>query len=147
MNERDEVEVARSAYSKLRPLYRQLATEAHDILKTKLQEAGIAPASMVSRAKDVDSFVSKIIRKGYTDPLLQTTDLAGTRVVCAYEFELAKVAEVIESNFDVRERIDKAMPRLVGLAWAIGSGLVPSPRDCVIIAPSGGPARSCVASA
>ena len=77
MNDTDEVEVARSAYTKERPLYERLATEAHDILKTKLQEAGIAPASIISRAKDIDSFVSKITRKGYTDPLLRTTDLAG----------------------------------------------------------------------
>jgi putative GTP pyrophosphokinase len=31
----------------------------------------------------------------------------GIRVVCAYEAELAKVAEIVEVNFDVRERIDK----------------------------------------
>ena len=108
MNEGDETPAARTMYSEVLPLYERLVAEVKHVLETKLKDAGIAAASIIGRTKDVDSFLSKITRKRYTNPLLQTTDLAGVRVVCAYESELAKVAEIIKSNFAVRECIDKS---------------------------------------
>ena len=108
MKDFDDIEVKRAEYAKVRPLYESLAQEVQHILETKLAEAGLQPASISHRAKDVDSFAEKITRKHYSNPLQQTTDLAGVRVVCTYESELPKAAEVIEANFDVCERVDKA---------------------------------------
>lgn len=108
MSEFDGIDAARGAYRKVQPQYKTLAEEVQDILATKLAAAGLAPVSITNRPKDIDSFAAKITRKQYSDPLNEVTDLAGARVVCAYESELAVVAEVIEANFEVRERIDKA---------------------------------------
>jgi len=108
MSEVDDIEAARAAYKKVRPWYEKLAPEIRHILETKLADAGFTPVSITDRVKAVDSFAAKITRKQYTDPLSQMTDLAGVRVVCAYESELAKVAEIVEANFAVRERVDKA---------------------------------------
>lgn len=108
MSEYNDIETARDAYRKVQPLYKKLAEEVQDILTTKLAAIGLAPVSITNRPKDIDSFATKITRKQYLTPLIETTDLAGARVVCAYESELARVADVIESNFEVRERIDKA---------------------------------------
>jgi ppGpp synthetase/RelA/SpoT-type nucleotidyltranferase len=108
MNENEDIEAARAAYALVKPSYERLAAEIRYILETKLAEAGLIPASITYRPKAIESFAEKIARKHYDDPLSQMTDLAGVRVVCAYESELAKVAEVIEGNFEVRERIDKA---------------------------------------
>jgi len=108
MSEDDDIEAARKKYANARPLYQRLCEEVRDVLETKLSEAGLSPASITDRPKSIDSFAEKIARKHYKDPLSQMTDLAGVRVVCAYESELAIVANVIEKNFDVRERVDKA---------------------------------------
>lgn len=108
MSEHNDIEAARDAYGKVQPLYKKLAEEVRDILATKLAAVGLAPVSITNRSKDIDSFATKITRKQYSAPLSEMTDLAGTRVVCAYESELARVADVIESNFEVHERIDKA---------------------------------------
>jgi ppGpp synthetase/RelA/SpoT-type nucleotidyltranferase len=108
MSEFEDIEAARAAYAQVRLLYKRLATQIRHILETKLAEAGLTPVSITHRPKAIESFAAKITRKHYNDPLSQMTDLAGVRVVCAYESELAKVAEIIEASFEVRERIDKA---------------------------------------
>lgn len=108
MSEFNDIEAACDAYKKVQPLYKKLAEEVRDILATKLATVGLAPVSITNRPKNIDSFATKITRKQYSEPLTEMTDLAGARVVCAYESELAKVADVIEANFEVRERIDKA---------------------------------------
>jgi ppGpp synthetase/RelA/SpoT-type nucleotidyltranferase len=108
MSEIDDVEIARTAYVQVRPSYESLASEGLDILRNKLAKANLAAVSITCRAKTIDSFADKITRKQYTKPLSQMTDLAGVRVVCAYESELSKVAEIVRGNFDVRESIDKA---------------------------------------
>jgi putative GTP pyrophosphokinase len=108
MSEVDDIEAARAEYAQVKPLYERLAQEIRHILETKLADVGLTPVSITARPKAIESFAAKITRKRYTSPLSEMTDLAGARVVCAYESELAKVAEVVEANFDVRERIDKA---------------------------------------
>ena len=108
MSEFEDIEAARAAYARVQSLYERLVTQIRHILETKLAEAGLTPVSITHRPKAIESFAAKITRKHYDDPLSQMTDLAGVRVVCAYESELAKVAEIIEASFEVRERIDKA---------------------------------------
>jgi len=108
-DDEDTEQAARKKYADIRPLYERLAKEVRHVLEAKLSDAGIDPVSIIHRSKEVGSFADKIARKRYTDPLSQMTDLAGVRVVCAYESELATVAQVIESNFEVRERMDKSV--------------------------------------
>jgi putative GTP pyrophosphokinase len=108
MSEVDDIEAARVAYARGRPLFERLAQEIRHILETKLADVDLTPVSITDRSKAIESFAAKITRKHYTTPLSEMTDLAGVRVVCAYESELTKIAEVIEASFDVRERIDKA---------------------------------------
>lgn len=108
MSEIEDIEFARNAYVQVRNSYKRVASESVGILRTKLATANLTPVSITCRTKTVDSFADKITRKGYTNPLVQMTDLAGIRVVCAYESELSDIAKIIEGNFDVREYIDKA---------------------------------------
>lgn len=107
MSETENIEMARNVYERVKPLYERLSRETARILEAKLAKAGITPASISHRPKEVESFAAKIDRKQYNDPLSQMTDLAGVRVVCAYASDLVQVAEVIEAEFEVRERIDK----------------------------------------
>jgi ppGpp synthetase/RelA/SpoT-type nucleotidyltranferase len=58
--------------------------------------------------KQVSSLEEKIQRKTYVSPLDQITDLAGVRVVCNYEPDLAAVSYVIRAAFQIEEEIDKS---------------------------------------
>jgi ppGpp synthetase/RelA/SpoT-type nucleotidyltranferase len=87
--------------------YDQLCSEVEYILRKRLTEHGIYTAAILSRAKALDSFLEKIQRKNYAEPLSEISDLAGARVVCLYRSDIDRVSEVIRSEFDVVEEIDK----------------------------------------
>jgi len=53
-----------------------------------------------SRAKEIESAVGKVARKGYHDPLNQMTDLVGVRFVVLVSPELSVIGELIETNAD-----------------------------------------------
>jgi ppGpp synthetase/RelA/SpoT-type nucleotidyltranferase len=108
MTENDDTEQCRAQYSAKRPFYERLVEEVCHTLKTRFSTIGFTPATVVGRAKSVESFAQKIGRKRYENPFEQTTDLAGARVVCAYQPELDIVASVIDHCFEVVERIDKS---------------------------------------
>ncbi|WP_162257187.1 GTP pyrophosphokinase family protein [Phenylobacterium sp. Root700] len=98
----------RKRYGELKPLYRRLASEVVEMMRSRLKAAGIDLVTVSSRVKNTDSVMEKITRKQYQDPFLQMTDLAGVRVVCPYEADLVRIGEIVEGAFEVRERIDKA---------------------------------------
>jgi ppGpp synthetase/RelA/SpoT-type nucleotidyltranferase len=107
MASKDEPELFRSKYIEIRPMFERLAREVRDVLGTKMAAASMIPVSILDRAKTVDSFIAKISRKGYANPIEQTTDLAGVRIVCAYDSEITEAIKVIDANFEIHERIDK----------------------------------------
>jgi ppGpp synthetase/RelA/SpoT-type nucleotidyltranferase len=68
-----------------------------------------APFAIVqTRPKSVSSFAEKILRKGYINPIIQTTDLAGARVITETQRQVGQVCEFIKRNFiiDPAESID-----------------------------------------
>jgi ppGpp synthetase/RelA/SpoT-type nucleotidyltranferase len=98
MSEIEDIEAARAAYARVQPLYERLAAEIQHMLETRLAEAGPTPVSITHRSKTIESFAAKIARKNYNDPLSQMTDLAGVRVVCAFEAELARPTVVAANS-------------------------------------------------
>jgi putative GTP pyrophosphokinase len=72
-----------------------------------LKAKGIEVASITSRAKTLPSFLGKIGGKPADDPLSEITDLAGVRVVCLYRSDLPKIEQVIQEEFQVKEKVDK----------------------------------------
>ncbi len=103
-----DIETTAAYFESRQYLYEKLVNEVEYILTEKIKETGIKPASISSRVKLLESFREKISRKKYRNPMDQMHDLAGVRVVCAYQSELDTIAEIIESNFEVLERTDKA---------------------------------------
>jgi len=87
--------------------YEQLASEVAYILKTRVGKAGIRYASITYRTKTLESFLEKLERKKYEEPITQVTDLAGARIVCLYPGDLPKIESIIREEFDVIEKIDK----------------------------------------
>ena len=76
----------------------------------------ITPPSVIGRVKDREEAIKKFILKYQSDLEAakipyeikdHITDLIGVRVICLYEDEVEKIAEVLRPNFDVLEVTDK----------------------------------------
>ncbi len=79
-------------------------TRYAEFLERILREAvkRYAPLAIVqARPKAVPSFAEKIIRKGYTEPFVQMTDLCGARVITVTEAQTAAISAFIKNNFEV----------------------------------------------
>lgn len=50
------------------------------------------------RVKEIKSALGKVARKGYTDPVMQMTDLVGTRFVVLLSQDIELVSNIIEKN-------------------------------------------------
>ncbi len=61
------------------------------------------------RAKTTDSFGKKVATKGYQQPLVETTDLAGIRIILESLEHLERVCDLIKQEFSVDEEksVDK----------------------------------------
>lgn len=90
-----------------RPDYEKLCSEVAYTLNRKLVKANVDFSTISYRAKTLDSFMEKVQRKSYQDPISEITDFAGVRVVYLYIDDLPRLEEVIAENFEVIEKIDK----------------------------------------
>lgn len=96
-------------FVRLRPKYDKLVLEVEYILRSALRHEDIPISSITTRVKATSSFADKIRRKSYADPLGQTTDCAGARIVCYYKADLEQLDRVIGTSFRVLERVDKSI--------------------------------------
>jgi putative GTP pyrophosphokinase len=87
--------------------YEQLCAEVQYILRKRITERAIETSVITSRAKTLTSFLEKLQRKQYDSPFDELTGLAGVCVVCLYRSDIAKVAEIIRSEFAIAEDVDK----------------------------------------
>lgn len=84
----------------LKPRFEVYAKTLEEVLRKILSRH--APLGIVqSRAKSVSSFAEKIIRKNYSDPFVQMTDLCGARLIAITEAEVEAVSAIIKENFEV----------------------------------------------
>lgn len=87
--------------------YELLCVEVEYILRQLTKRADVEVSGVFSRAKTLNSFLSKIQRKTYEKPLADITDFAGVRVVCLYHSDVSKVCDAIRTEFIVEEEVDK----------------------------------------
>ena len=89
------------------PDYEQLCTEVAYTLSKRLSDAKIGISAVMCRAKTLESFLEKIDRKHYQNPLTEITDFAGVRVVYLYPGDFPTVEKIICEEFEVLEKVDK----------------------------------------
>ncbi len=82
-------------YAAERPRYQRLAEQLAGAVDERLRARGLQPV-VVWRAKTVQSFVKKALRKGYADPMTEIGDKAGVRVIVDFEADIEVVREVAE---------------------------------------------------
>jgi putative GTP pyrophosphokinase len=93
-------------YARLVPDYERLREEAEYALGKRIRAQKIKLHSLTSRVKDLDSLESKAEQKGYAAPLEQAPDVVGVRAVVLFLPDLARVAEIVHSLFDVVDTSD-----------------------------------------
>lgn len=96
----------KSTYEALVPKLKRLIDEVQCILSNALDHTGVKVA-INGRVKTVDSFLEKVDRKQYANPLTEMTDMAGVRVVCQFTPDLAQVEAALNDFFLVLERVNK----------------------------------------
>ncbi|MGM8060185.1 GTP pyrophosphokinase [Vogesella indigofera] len=84
-----------------------LCQEVEYILNSEIHKKNIEVAQISSRAKTLESFCEKIIRKSYQKPFEEITDFAGVRIVFLYSDDRKAIENIIEENFSVIEKSDK----------------------------------------
>lgn len=102
----NQVEVIR-AFLDVRPSYEKLSEEVAYILEKRVRSANIEYATITQRAKTLDSFCEKVVRKGHKNPRNEITDVGGVRIVFLYLSDRPKLKAIIEEHFDVVEKVDK----------------------------------------
>lgn len=108
VNIRYDKEILARKYAEICPRYKRLAFNLHQALDNFLHAANIDVLDISYRIKKFDSFWDKIQRKQYKEPLEEIEDICGLRIICYYPSDLEKVSQIINEEFDVLEKTDKA---------------------------------------
>jgi putative GTP pyrophosphokinase len=111
----DDLESAVKKYRSLRPLYEEFALKLASLIRDILEANNIKYQVVESRAKDLTSFEEKISRPGksYSDPLKDTTDLCGCRVIVYYQDDVDRVASAIKAEFLISEENLSRQPQVL----------------------------------
>lgn len=91
-------------------LYKSFLGEIEHQVKSLLEISGVTVNAITSRFKTRDSLKGKIERKsGKYEAISDITDIVGIRIITYFSEDVDKVAEIIESEFDVdvENSIDK----------------------------------------
>ncbi len=85
--------------------YARLREEVEYSLRSRIPK-DIKLHSLTSRVKSLASLEEKAERKGYSSPLEQTPDVVGIRAVVLFMPDIATVAEIVASIFNVVDTSD-----------------------------------------
>ena len=85
----------------------KLCDEVSYILRKALKSAGVEFAHITARAKSIESFCEKILRKSYSKPFEDITDFAGVRIVYLYSSNRKMIEDIVELEFEIVEKVDK----------------------------------------
>lgn len=103
-------------YQRIRPLYDGVAAVVKKILEETLDARDGRFHSIEARAKEIDSLGRKVTEQSdadpskpkYPNPMTDITDLSGVRVITFFPRTLESVGQIIQTEFDVIEKSDKA---------------------------------------
>ena len=101
-------EVLQRKYTKICQKYNRLAVNLHQALTNFLHDENIEVLDITYRIKDFESFWEKLMRKRYEEPLKEVEDICGLRILCYYSSDLDKVSQIINKEFNIIEKTDKA---------------------------------------
>ncbi len=87
-------------FKTVQPKYEKFAEVLENILEQGARK--YAPLAIVqTRPKSISSFAEKILRRKYTNPIKQMTDLCGGRIITNTQSEIKVLSKFIESHFEI----------------------------------------------
>lgn len=101
-------EISEKEYGNHCEKYSNLGENLQNSLRILLKEANITFLDVNYRIKDYDSFLDKIVRKEYENPLEDNEDFCGMRIICYFPSDIEKIREVINKEFIVHHSEDKS---------------------------------------
>lgn len=94
-------------YEKQREKCASLGASLKESLTALLAEKDIKHLGIQLRIKSIESFFRKAENKQYTDPINETEDICGLRIICYYQSDFLEVCKILEREFDVINFVDK----------------------------------------
>lgn len=89
------------------PKYEKLGLNISQALDLLLKENNIPTLSINYRIKNLNSFEQKIERKNYQNPLNDTEDICGVRIICYYQSDVDRIKQIVSKEFDVIDNFKK----------------------------------------
>ncbi|MEI2442327.1 hypothetical protein V8V73_17345 [Priestia megaterium] len=87
--------------------YKALEEEVKHTLNQRLKEEDIKIHSVLSRIKELESFLGKADRKQTDTPFEDINDIVGTRVVCLFLSDIEKISACIKDCFEIVDEDNK----------------------------------------
>jgi ppGpp synthetase/RelA/SpoT-type nucleotidyltranferase len=92
-------------YKAIEPVYKRLADILEQMLKLEARRAGVR-CVVTARAKDPGSYLKKVVRKGYHDPLTEMKDKAGARVIVDHLGDSETMRSALDKLLVVEETVE-----------------------------------------
>jgi|JI61114C2RNA_FD_contig_31_8226774_length_1310_multi_3_in_0_out_0_1 putative GTP pyrophosphokinase len=87
--------------------YDNLGKNIVQALELLLTNSNIKFVSIYYRIKSIESFIEKVERKFYDNPINQIEDICGVRIICYYQSDIGKISKIISNEFDIHNSEDK----------------------------------------
>lgn len=84
------------------PHHERLTSSVKKLIESLLKNASIDYLDISGRTKDISGIKEKIIRKDYSNPSIQMTDISGIRIITFLERQVDQICELIRTTFNVR---------------------------------------------
>jgi len=94
-------------YAAAFPTYERLASRLQELLRERLDGAGLRLVEVSARAKEPGSFVKKALRKGYADPMTEIGDKAGARLILPFARDREQAVSVCQEVLELSDPEDK----------------------------------------
>lgn len=100
-----------SEYARRRDQFSSLNRKTRELVEELTTAQNVL--SVTGRVKDVESYAAKALRtnpdgsRRYIDPITEITDISGIRVICFTLAQVHDVCNIITTNFDIIEFVDK----------------------------------------
>ena len=100
------IEDLRRRYLAERVQYEELASVVAERIESLTIMNGIR-CDVHWRAKEISSFLKKVLKRKYSDPYMEIRDKAGVRVIAHYPWDIARIEELVQETFTICHHEDK----------------------------------------
>lgn len=104
--------------------YEQLSNELDFLLTPLLSASEIPIHSFTHRVKTPESFLEKSLRKGYKEPLKETEDICGLRIICLFKSDINRLVDLVRNCLQLCTEEDKEQDLPVESFGYIGRHLI-----------------------